>query len=226
MKYLDTLHGIFLTRPNRFVALVEINGTVERCHVKNTGRCAELLIPGARVILERAGHDKRTTGYSLISVWKGQRLINMDSAAPNRAFGEFLEDGGYLGALTGIKPEAAFGTARFDFFCRKGDQGIYIEVKGVTLEEGGVVLFPDAPTERGVKHLKELIHARKVGFGAHAVFVIQMKGARYFTPNERTHPVFAQALREAQAADVTLSAFDCHVTEDTMAIGDAVPIQL
>ncbi len=226
MQYLNTRYGNFLARPNRFIALVDLDGTIARCHVKNTGRCAELLVPDAKVILEKANHPGRATAYSLIAVWKGERLINMDSAAPNKAFGEYLKQGGYLAGLTQIKPEASYGSARFDFFCRKGDRGIYIEVKGVTLEEEGVVLFPDAPTERGVKHLKALIHATKAGFDAHAVFVVQMKGVRYFTPNSRTHPAFAQALREAKDAGVTLSAFDCHVTEDSMTIGNPVPILL
>jgi sugar fermentation stimulation protein A len=217
---------VFLARPNRFVAEVELNGQTERCHVKNTGRCAELLIPGAAVFLQRADRPGRVTAYDLVSVWKGDRLINIDSGAPNKAFREFLAAGGYLPGVTCVRPETSFGRSRFDFYVEAGERRYFLEVKGVTLEEDGAALFPDVPTERGVKHLKELIRCVAAGYEGHAVFVIQMRGVRYFAPNDRTHPAFGEALRAAAGAGVRVAALDCRVDAHGMTIGEPMPVRL
>lgn len=226
MIYENIRPGIFLSRPNRFIAQVEINSRVEKCHVKNTGRCAELLIPGATVMVQPVNRPGRLTGYDLVSVWKGDRLINMDSAVPNKVFAEYLRGSQYIKDLTLIKPETRFGNSRFDFYLEAGERKIFIEVKGVTLEEDGVAMFPDAPTERGVKHLRELIRCLDSGFEAQAVFIIQMKGLRYFTPNIRTHAAFGEALKAADKAGVTIRAMDCRVGDNCIAIADPVPVKL
>lgn len=226
MTYTNTFAAIFLSRPNRFIAHVEIDGKIEIVHVKNTGRCKELLIPGVEVILQRSDNPSRTTKYDLIAVYKGDRLINIDSQAPNHVFYEYLQTGKYIDSITMIKPEAKYGGSRFDFYVEAGDRRIFIEVKGVTLEESGVVLFPDAPTLRGVKHLNELTQCVGEGYEAHVVFVIQMKNVRYFTPNNKTHPEFGAALIAAQKAGVKIAAMDCMVTENSLYIGDPVPVQL
>ena len=225
MRYLHPTPGVFLSRPNRFIAMVEVEGQVQRCHVKNTGRCKELLLPGAKLILNRAANPSRATRYDVVAVYKGDTLINMDSYAPNIAFGDYLREGGFLPGLTLVKPEARFGDSRFDFYAESPKKKIFIEVKGVTLEESGVAMFPDAPTLRGAKHLGELAKAVAQGYEAHAVFVIQMKGCSLFLPNTRTDPAFTQALREAAQGGVHISALDCRVTEDSMVIDAAVAAQ-
>ncbi len=227
MKYGRIEKGIFISRPNRFIANVSVGGENQVCHVKNTGRCRELLTPGASVILERSENPGRKTKFDLIAVYKGERLINMDSQAPNKVFGEFLQAGKFIPGLTLIKPESFFGNSRFDFYAEAGDRKIFIEVKGVTLEDGGVVLFPDAPTERGVKHIRELMAAKDAGFGAYMVFVVQMcgTGIRYFTPNLATHRQFGEALKEAADRGVEIFAFDCLTAEDSLEIsGTEIPI--
>ena len=216
----------FIDRPNRFIAHVELDGIPVVCHVKNTGRCRELLIPGARVYIQECANPARKTKYDLISVHKGDRLINMDSAAPNRVFGEYLAAGKLLPAPTLIRPETRFGSSRFDFYMEAGSRRAFCEVKGVTLEEDGVVRFPDAPTERGVKHLRELAACLGSGYEAWAVFIIQMEGVRYFEPNRATHPAFGEALREASAAGVRLLALDCAVTPDSLTVRAPVDIRL
>jgi sugar fermentation stimulation protein A len=226
MTYGKVCEGIFISRPNRFIAHVNINGHIEICHVKNTGRCKELLVPDARVILQETDKANRKTKYDVISVWKGDRLINMDSQAPNRAFLEYLQSGRYIDGITHIKPEAKHGDSRFDFYVEAGKRKLFIEVKGVTLEENGVVLFPDAPTLRGVKHLNELAECVRAGYEAHVIFVVQMANVRYFTPNNKTHSDFGQALSRAVAAGVKAAAFDCKVGLDSLTIGDFVPIKL
>lgn len=218
MKYKDTAQGIFLSRPNRFIAEVEVDGEVQICHVKNTGRCRELLVKGARVILQPSDNPERKTKYDLIAVYKGDLLINMDSQAPNKAVGEWIEGSGCFGKVRLIRPEAVFGDSRFDFYIETESERIYAEVKGVTLEEDGVVRFPDAPTERGVKHLRELERAVREGYGAYAIFVIQMKSCRYFTPNRDTHPEFADTLRRVSDAGVKVIALTCEVGEDFMTV--------
>ncbi len=224
MTYQHIVPGIFRARPNRFIAHVEVGGGVEACHVKNTGRCRELLLDGAVVYLEESGNPNRKTKYDLIAVEKGGRLINMDSQAPNKVAAEYLPT--LLPGLTLLRPETKFGSSRFDFYAETEGGKWFIEVKGVTLEEDGVVLFPDAPTQRGVKHLHELCAALEAGYKAMALFVVQMEDVRYFTPNARTHPEFAQALREAQAKGVQLEAVDCAVTPGSVTARRPVEIKL
>ncbi len=227
MKYGTVVPGRFLARPNRFIAHVELEGGTQVCHVKNTGRCRELLVPGARVYLEDFGPDtRRKTRYDLIAVEKGDLLINMDSQAPNKAVGEFLRAGGLWEAPTLVRPETKWGNSRFDFYLEQGDRKAFLEVKGVTLEEKGLALFPDAPTLRGVKHLEELAAAAKAGYEAYALFLVQMKGVRTFRPNWALHPQFGQALADAAAAGVTVLAYDCRVTPDSMVLDAPVPLDL
>ena len=225
MHYSNMVPGIFLSRPNRFIARVEIGGTTETVHVKNTGRCRELLPPGAEVWCQRADNPNRKTGFDLITVRKGHRLINMDSQAPNIAAGEWLRAGG-LGEIRNLKPETVHGDSRFDFSFTKDGKPCFLEVKGVTLENDGICAFPDAPTERGAKHLRGLAEAARAGCGAYVLFVIQMGDVRYLHPNDATDPGFGKALREAAAAGVTVLAVDCAVTADSMTIGKAVPVIL
>ena len=226
MLYDNIREGKFISRPNRFIAIVESGGKTETVHVKNTGRCKELLLPGARVILQRAAATGRKTQYDLISVWKGERLINMDSQAPNKVFLEHLQSGGYIEGLTLIKPETPYKGSRFDIYAEAGQRRLFIEVKGVTLEENGVAMFPDAPTLRGVKHLRELADCIKEGFEARMVFVIQMSGTEYFTPNNSTHPAFGEALAAAYAAGVKVDALDCCVTKNSLYIKGFVPVRI
>ena len=225
MQYSNMVPGIFRARPNRFIAHVEIDGQVQICHVKNTGRCKELLIPGCRVWCQKAQNPQRKTLYDLIAVQKGDRLINMDSQAPNIAAGEWLLNGG-LGEISQLKAEYTHGDSRFDFSFLKDGKRCFLEVKGVTLENDGVCAFPDAPTTRGVKHINGLISAVKEGFGAYILFVIQMPDIKYLHPNDRTDPAFGDALRAAAEAGVVLLARDCAVTEDTMVLRLPVLIDL
>ena len=217
--------GRFLERPNRFIALVEIGGEVHRCHVKNTGRCRELLPEGAAVWCLDADSPNRKTRYDLIAVQKGKRLINMDSQAPNAAAKEWLLSGG-LGEIQNLKAETVHGDSRFDFSFEKDGKRCFLEVKGVTLENDGICAFPDAPTQRGVKHLQGLIRAVEAGFGAYVLFVIQMEDVKFLHPNDETDPAFGAALRQAHHAGVQVLAVDCRVTEDTMQIRQAVPVKL
>ena len=215
MKYCNMVVGRFVSRPNRFIAHVQIDGQTEICHVKNTGRCRELLPPGAKVWCQESTNPNRKTKYDLIAVQKGDRLINMDSQAPNIAAGEWLRSGG-LGPVEQVKAETVHGDSRFDFSFVKDGTLCFLEVKGVTLETDGVCAFPDAPTERGAKHLRGLIQAAREGYGAYVLFVIQMSDVKYLHPNDATDPVFAAALREAAENGVTILAMDCAVTPDTM----------
>ena len=225
MKYGHMVAGRFLARPNRFIAHVQINGQTEICHVKNTGRCKELLSIGAEVWCEKAANSNRKTKYDLITVKKGDRLINMDSQAPNIAAGEWLAAGG-LGPVESIRPETFHGDSRYDFSFVKDGKTCFLEVKGVTLENDGVCAFPDAPTDRGAKHLRGLTQAVKEGFGAYVLFVIQMADVKYLHPNDATDPEFGKALREAAENGVQVMAVDCQVTEDTMVIGSFVEVRL
>lgn len=225
MQYTNMVPGRFLSRPNRFIAHVEINGKEEICHVKNTGRCRELLVPGAQVWCQDTPSPTRKTRYDLIAVRKGSRIINMDSQAPNTAARHFLESGG-LGAITGLRPETKKGNSRFDFSFTKDGRTCFLEVKGVTLENGGVCAFPDAPTDRGVKHLKELTALVREGFGAYVLFVIQMSDVRHLHPNDSTDPAFGQALRDAAKSGVQILSYECTVTPDSMVIQKPVPVIL
>lgn len=225
MQYAKVVPGRFLNRPNRFIAHIEIGGKEEVCHVKNTGRCRELLPAGARVWCEKSDNPARKTKYDLIAVQKGDRLINMDSQAPNSAAKEWLERGG-LGAVTELRPESRWGNSRFDFSFTKEGRACFLEVKGVTLENDGVCAFPDAPTVRGAKHLQELTALAEQGYGAYVLFVIQMTDVSYLHPNDATDPAFAAALRKAAAAGVTVLAMDCAVTPNSMVIQKEVEIRL
>ncbi len=225
MRYKTMVPGIFLARPNRFIAHVQIDGKTEICHVKNTGRCRELLPPGTEVWCQVADDPKRKTKFDLITVRKGHRLINMDSQAPNQAAGEWLRSGG-LGPVEELRPETVQGDSRFDFSFLLDGKRCFLEVKGVTLEEDGVCAFPDAPTERGVKHLRGLTQLAREGYGAWVLFVIQMGDVKYLRPHDERDPAFGQALREAAANGVRILAVDCAVTPDSMGIRDFVPVAL
>lgn len=225
MHYPNMVPGIFLSRPNRFIAKILIDGIEETVHVKNTGRCRELLPAGAEVWCQKSGNPNRKTKYDLITVRKGDRLINMDSQAPNIAAGEWLWTGG-LGHAENIKSETTHGDSRFDFSFTLNGKQCFLEVKGVTLENDSVCAFPDAPTERGAKHLRGLTQAAKEGYGAYVLFVIQMADVKYLHPNDATDPNFGAALREAAANGVTVLAMDCAVTEDTMDIRMPVLVKL
>ena len=226
MQYQKIHPAVFRARPNRFVAQVELAGETVTCHVKNTGRCRELLVPGARVYLEESGNPNRKTKYDLIAVEKGERLINMDAQAPNQVFGEWARAGRFVPELTLLQPEKRYGASRFDFYWEGPGRRGFVEVKGVTLEEDGVVRFPDAPTLRGVKHLEELAAARAAGYEAAVCFVIQMEDVRWLEPNDATHPEFGAALRRAAAAGVEVLALDCAVTPDSLALRRPVEVRL
>ena len=225
MIYKNIVPGVFLSRPNRFIAHIEIDGQDTVCHVKNTGRCRELLTAGANVWCEKSDNPERKTQYDLIAVQKGSRLINMDSQAPNKAAQEWLSGGG-LGEIENLRAETTYGNSRFDFSFEKGGKRCFLEVKGVTLENGGICAFPDAPTERGAKHLKELTALTKEGFGAYVLFVIQMTDVRYLHPNDDTDPAFGAALREAAKAGVQILAMDCLITPDSMTLQNPVEVKL
>lgn len=227
MRYERITQGSFLERPNRFLAYAELAGKKEVIHVKNTGRCAELLKPGAVIYVQESQNPERKTKWDLIAVEKGDRIINMDSQIPNRVVQEWIEEGNLFEDVRLVKPETTYCNSRFDLYVETGDKRkIFIEVKGVTLEENGVVRFPDAPSERAVKHLEELGHAVKEGYEAYVFFVIQMKGVRYFTPNRDTHPAFCDALKRAQAAGVYVLAYDCEVSADSIEVNEEVPVVL
>ena len=226
MHYQNVREARFLDRPNRFIAHAELNGAVETVHVKNTGRCRELLVPGCTVYLEKGTNPNRKTAYDLIAVEKGTRLINMDAQAPNKVFAEWAAAGNFLPDVTAIRPEYAYGASRLDF-CLETPEGLHlVEVKGVTLEEGGNARFPDAPTERGIRHIRELQQAAESGLDAVLFFVVQIKDIHSVTPNDATHPAFGEALREAAAHGVRVRAYDCDVMPDSLTIRSAVPVIL
>lgn len=224
MRYGEILPAVFLSRPNRFIAHVLVEGEEVVCHVKNTGRCRELLRPEARVWLEKGTNPKRKTAYDLVTVEKGRRLVNMDAQAPNKIFGEWalrLEAG-----IRSVRPEVAFEDSRLDFLLETEQGRHYVEVKGVTLEEGGHVFFPDAPTERGVRHLHTLMRAVEQGHRATVFFVVQMADVLDFSPNDSTDPAFGQALRQAAAAGVQVLAFTCQVTPEEVTMDHQIPVIL
>ena len=225
MRYANIEQGIFLRRPNRFIAHVKLHGRETVVHVKNTGRCRELLPAGAVVYCQKSDNPNRKTQYDLIAVDKAGKCINMDSQAPNQAVLEWLGRGG-LGQLEELKAETVHGDSRFDFSFRKDGKRCFLEVKGVTLEANGVCAFPDAPTQRGTKHLKGLIQAVQEGFGGFVLFVLQMEHALSVHPNDATDPAFGKALREAAAAGVQVLAVNCRVTPESMEIQDFVPVNL
>lgn len=225
MIYENMQPGIFRDRPNRFIAHVELDGKLETVHVKNTGRCRELLVPGAKVWCQRSENPARKTKFDLICVEKGSYLINMDSQAPNKAVQEWLLGGG-MGEIQDLRPETVHGDSRFDFAFQKDGKQCYLEVKGVTLEDGGICAFPDAPTERGAKHLRGLQRAVTESCVCYALFVIQMRPVLYLHPNDATDPAFGKALREAAAGGVHILAVDCQVTPNSMTVGQTVEVRL
>ena len=234
MHYGRIVEARFIKRPNRFIAHCLADGEEVIAHVRNTGRCRELLLPGVTVYLEAASNPERKTAYSLIGVMKGQRLINMDSSAPNKVFLEALKTGavslpGWGGSVREalmIKPEAVFGNSRFDFYLEEAGKKAFIEVKGVTLEREGAAYFPDAPTQRGIKHLEELMTARSEGYEAYVVFVVQMKGVAFVSPNDSTHPAFGETLRKVSRNGVGVLCWDCQVEPGTLLLADRVPVKL
>ncbi|MDR1621782.1 MAG: DNA/RNA nuclease SfsA [Synergistaceae bacterium] len=226
MQYSNIKQARFLWRPNRFIANIELGGQEEIAHVKNTGRCKELLVPGATIFVQKADSSSRRTQYDLIAVYKGSRLINMDSQAPNKVFAEFVRAGNLFENVTLIKPETRYKDSRADFYIEADGREIIVEVKGVTLEKDGVVLFPDAPTERGVRHLEGLCEAKAEGYDAYAVFIVQMKDVLYFTPNDETHKAFGDALRKAASEGVSVLAIDCDITESSILARDFVEVRL
>ena len=223
MTYKTVRTGRFLSRPNRFIAHVDVDGTDTVCHVKNTGRCKELLTPDCTVILEQADNPNRKTPYDLIAVYKGERLINMDSQAPNAVAADYLA---HRFPTATIRREVTYGDSRFDFHIQDGDEQWFVEVKGCTLEMDNVGYFPDAPTERGVKHIRHLIRATEEGYRAAILFIIQMEGVAAIRPNDATHPAFGEALRDAAAKGVEVWATDCTVTPSTLAHRHPVPVKL
>lgn len=226
MKYFNIKQGKFVSRPNRFIANVEIDGKTEVCHVKNTGRCKELLCPGATVLLEEVDHPGRKTKYDLVSVYKGDTLINMDSQMPNALVKEWLENNEIFPEMTKLQPETKYGNSRFDFYVEYQDKKAFIEVKGVTLEEDGHAKFPDAPTLRGIKHMQELQKCVDEGYEAWLFFIIQMKGVYKFGPSWNTHPEFGEELIRACEHGVYVQAWDCIVEPSYLRIDRRIPIDL
>ena len=226
MHYSNIQRATFLRRPNRFIAHIEVDGREEVCHVKNTGRCRELLTDRATIYVEHHDNPNRKTKYSLIAVEKGDLLINMDSQAPNKVVGKWILEKEPFGKVKLLKPECTYGSSRFDFYLETEAEKIFIEVKGVTLEEAGIVSFPDAPTERGIKHLEELRACVEAGYKAAVIFVVQMEGMQHFEPNDRTHPQFGEALRQARKAGVQVLAYECKVTPSSLEITKSIPVML
>lgn len=227
LRYSEVKSARFLSRPNRFIAFVELNGETVKVHVKNTGRCRELLVPGATVYLTPGTNPARKTAFDLIAVEKGARLINMDAQAPNQVFREWAEAGNFVPGLTLLRPETTWGHSRFDFYWEAEDaRRGFVEVKGVTLEKDGAVYFPDAPTERGVKHVEELIACRGIGYEAALFLVVQMQGVLFWAPNDLTHPAFGEAVRHAAGSGVQILARDCRVGPSSLTLGEPVEIRL
>lgn len=227
MVYKNMYAAKFLKRPNRFIAHCELDGEIVAAHVRNTGRLKELLVPGAKVFLQKSDNSSRKTGYSLISVCKGEELVNIDSTAPNRVVFEALKEGRLLlpglPDLTLVKQEAKFGESRFDFYLEAGDKKAFVEVKGVTLELDNVALFPDAPTERGTRHVEELIKAKEEGFEAYLLFILQMRG-KFFSPHTKMHPRFAEAVKKASEKGVHVLAYDCLVDKESLTVHNSVEV--
>jgi len=226
MEYKDVRPARFLSRPNRFIAHIEMDGRTELCHVKNTGRCRELLLPGTEIWVQAASNPNRKTKFDLITVKKGARLINIDSQVPNRIFQEWITSSNYFPRVKSVKPESSFRSSRFDFYIQTDQDQIMVEVKGVTLEENGVALFPDAPTQRGLKHIEDLCAWIEQGHEAYMFFIIQMKGVVYFTPNYATHPEFSQALSGARDRGLKIRALDCDVGDDSITARDFVEVKI
>ncbi|KNY28489.1 DNA/RNA nuclease SfsA [Pseudobacteroides cellulosolvens] len=227
MKYTKVIKGIFLERPNRFIAKVIINGNEETVHVKNTGRCREILRPGTEVILEETDNKNRKTKYSLIGAYKGNVLINIDSQIPNMVISEAIRNKEIyeFQNITFLKREVTFKNSRFDIYCEGNSRKMFIEVKGVTLEKDKTAMFPDAPTQRGLKHVKELMEAVKMGFEGFVIFLIQMKGVTCFTPNYEMDIKFSEGLKKASKNGVKILAFDSIVEEDGIILGESINVR-
>lgn len=229
MEYQNIVEGRFINRINRFIAEVEIDGVIEKVHVKNTGRCKELFIEGQTIYLEKSNNPNRKTGYSLISIYKGDMLVNIDSQVPNKVIYDAIMNNEIEGLenLSVLKREYTYGNSRFDLYFQRenGSEG-FIEVKGCTLERDGYATFPDAPTVRGTKHVKELIHARQNGYESYVVILIQLKPVSYFTPNSLMDPEFAEALKSAVKAGVNVLAFDAIIGQTTIDLGQSIPVKL
>lgn len=227
MIYDRIKRGIFLVRKNRFIADIEIDGEVVSCHVKNTGRCKELFIPGVKVILQENANPARKTRYDLIAVYKNDQLINVDSQVTNTVVEEWVRNSGFFTNLKTVKREVTYGNSRFDLYVEwENEKKAFVEVKGVTLEEDKVARFPDAPTQRGVKHVEELIRCKDEGYEAYLFFVVQMKKIRYLEPNWKTHPEFGYALQKAVSKGVKILAYDCRMTENSITIDLPVPVKV
>lgn len=226
MKYCNIREGVFVSRPNRFIAMVEVDGRSEVCHVKNTGRCRELLVPGAKVLLEESGNPARKTKYDLVQVYKNHTLVNMDSQMPNFLVREWILQGHGFPDASLIQMEKRYGNSRFDLYVEYQGKKAFIEVKGVTLEQDGTARFPDAPTERGVKHIRELTHCLEEGYESWIFFVIQMSGVTEFQPNWGTHPEFGYGLQEAAKAGVRVEAWDCQVKPGEIHMNSRIPVNL
>ncbi len=229
MIYNKILEAKFISRPNRFIAYVEINSKIEKVHVKNTGRCRELLLPGARLILEDCSHNKnRKTKYSLIGVYKGDQLINMDSQVPNKVVYDALKSGkiAEIPDIQEVKREVVYKNSRFDLAFKSQGQKSFLEVKGVTLEEDGLAMFPDAPTERGTKHILELIDALEAGYRSYIFFLIQINGIKKFSPNKKMDPDFYRALKLASEKGVEILAYNSIVKEASIELGERLEIIL
>jgi len=226
MEYKNIKPAKFISRPNRFIANIEIEGRTDICHVKNTGRLKELLIPDAGVFVQESFNNNRRTKYDLISVYKGNRLVNIDSQVPNKIFYEWISDNNLFGDIVVIKPEYTYKDSRFDFYVKTVTGKIFVEVKGVTLEEDGIAMFPDAPTERGIKHIERLCQCVKEGYEAYIIFIIQMKDVLYFTPNINTHKAFGDALKNAKNNGVKILAIDCLVGKNSIRARSIVDVKL
>ena len=226
MQYSDIHKAVFLERPNRFIAHCTVDGMLETVHVKNTGRCRELLVPGATVYLEKSSNPNRKTAYDLVTVETPFGLVNMDAAAPNQVAGELLRAGAILSSPTLVQPEVRFGASRLDFYAENDRQRLFVEVKGVTLRQGEWAVFPDAPTVRGAKHMGELVQAVAQGYRAMALLIVQMGGCTAFRPNRETDPAFCRALRDARAAGVEVRAVDCRVTPNMVTANRELPVDL
>lgn len=226
MQYSDIHKAVFLERPNRFIAHCTVDGMLETVHVKNTGRCRELLVPGATVYLEKSSNPNRKTAYDLVTVETPFGLVNMDAAAPNQVAGELLRAGAILSLPTLVRPEVRFGASRLDFYAENDRQRLFVEVKGVTLRQGEWAVFPDAPTVRGAKHMGELVQAVAQGYRAMALLIVQMGGCTAFRPNRETDPAFCRALSDARAAGVEVRAVDCRVTPNTVTANRELPVDL
>ena len=223
VRYGKTVRGTFVSRPNRFIAKVLVEGKEETVHVKNTGRCREILVPGTQVVLEDSCNPSRKTRYDLIAAYKGGNLINIDSQSPNKAFGEFIAESGIFCGTPAVHPEYSHGDSRFDFYIESEGRRIFVEVKGVTREFDGVCMFPDAPTERGLKHLRGLERCVEEGYEAYLALVVQMKGMHVFVPDYETHPEFGREMERAEEMGVGVLVYDCVVTEDSMYVDSPVP---